>query len=417
MQRLCRRCGAVAIVVLALTEWSPAADWGTAAAAYRSGDYATAAREFEALRDTGPALDAAASSMLGLCQLKLGATDQALANLRRAVDLDPTSARFRVAHLQGLLTAGRWAEADEAAWAVNISLLQPAERTGLALLHAQALLELGEARTAAAVLRAQAWEDDGSASLHRALGLALLRTGEGEQTFSELSCAFALDPRSQGGSARRAVQLARDQARAEGPPMQPWRDRAADLATALALMAPTSDNLRLAGTTASEAGRPGEAVDWLTRARTSSPEDPAVAIELGQALVASGRTSDGAAELRRALALDPEPESARRVHGQLARVLARELQLDEAAEHFRLAGDPDRAAEIAEIAQAWRSTLERRQKLRTNLETVRSMTRSLDELGDPAGVKALEERTRDLEQELAEIEANLARVRAAFQNL
>ncbi len=407
----------MAIVVLALTEWSPAADWETAAAAYRSGDYATAAREFEALRDTGPALDAAASSMLGLCQLRLGATDEALANLRRAVDLDPTSARFRVAHLQGLLTAGRWAEADEAAWAVNISLLEPAERTSLALLHAQALLELGEAKMAAAVLRAQASEDDGSAALHRALGLALLRTGEGEQAFSELSCAFALDPRSQGGSARRAVQLARDQAREDGPSMQPWRDRAADLATALAVVAPTSDNLRLAGTTAAEAGRPGEAVDWLTRARTSSPEDPAVAIELGQALVALGRMSDGAAELRRALALDPEPETARRVHGQLARLLARELQLDEAAEHFRLAGDQDRAAEIAEIAQAWQSTLERRQKLRTNLETVRSMSRSLDELGDTAGVEALEERTRDLEQELAEIEANLARVRAAFANL
>ncbi len=415
-QMSCRSTAGV-VALLALAGWCCAADWETAAAAYRSGDYATAAQEFEALRDTGPALDAAASSMLGLCQLRLGATEDALANLRRAVDLDPTSARFRVALLQGLLTAGRSAEADEAAWAVDISLLQPTERTGLALLHAQALLELDEAEMASAVLRAQASEDDGSAALHRALGLALLQTGDAERAFSELSCAFALDPGSQEATARRAVQLARDQVRTDDPSMQPWRDRAASLAAVLAVITPTSGHLRLAGATAAEAGRLAEAVDWLTRARTSSPEDPAVAVELGMALVTLGRTSDGAAELRRALALEPEPETARRIHGQLARLLARDLRLGEAAEHFRLAGESARADEMTTIADAWSSSLARRQKLRSDLEEMRGMSRQLGALGDTAGVAAVEQRARELEHELAEIEANLARVRAAFADL
>ncbi len=106
-----------------------------------------------------------------------------------------------------------------------------------------------------------------------------------------------------------------------------------------------------------------------------------------------------------------------RIHRQLAKIGARNLELSEAAGHFRLAGDEHAAEQIGELAGEYREALRRRAELQAKIEELRTMETELEGLNDSQGVAAVRERADAMQSEVDALDANLESVRTALQNL
>ncbi|MCS7183621.1 MAG: tetratricopeptide repeat protein, partial [Thermoanaerobaculum sp.] len=98
----------VAVVLAAMAAW--AADWNTAVALYKKGDFAAALREFQAVLEENPNY-AGAYYYVGACQEKLGQKDQALANYQKASQMEPTNPVFAQGLARLLVDLGKPSEA------------------------------------------------------------------------------------------------------------------------------------------------------------------------------------------------------------------------------------------------------------------------------------------------------------------
>jgi hypothetical protein len=94
--------------------------------------------------------------------------------------------------------------------------------------------------------------------------------------------------------------------------------------------------------------------------------------------------------------------------------LACDLELGEAARHYRAAGDSVRAAEIEGLAANFNDALERLAKLRRDVSALAGMEAEVEALGDANGVAALAGRREAMSREIAAIEGNLSEVRSAL---
>lgn len=390
------------------------AGWEEARAAAERGDWAAAERELVAVVDELPEW-APAWALLATARLRRGDAGAAAEAMARAVEIEPESSEYRLGLVQALVAADRADEAVALATSLDATGLAAEQHDALVLLLAQALLDLDRAPEAVSLLEARI-ADAESATLHRALGRSQEQAGAEGAAVAAFARAFALDPEHELPAMRRAISLARRLAAdADGPEERArWTARSLELADALTADAPTADNLRLASETALAAGRPEVAVGWLRQATALEPADPRLALHLGRALEEAGQPDGARVELERALALHPPEGLARDLHGRIARLAAADLELDQAARHLELAGDPGRAAEMREIAGLFGEALRERDRLRASLEELDGMRRTLEELGDTQGALALDQRRGAVEAELAAIEANLAQVRAAL---
>jgi hypothetical protein len=106
-----------------------------------------------------------------------------------------------------------------------------------------------------------------------------------------------------------------------------------------------------------------------------------------------------------------------RIHRQIAKISAWNLELEKAARHFRLAGDEQAASQIGELAASYREALDTRRGLLAKISELRIMERELEALNDVQGVEAVRGRADALQTELDALEANLETVRQALKNL
>ncbi len=91
--RVSRATVAIGAVIMLLVAATPVqAEWNKGLEAYKNKDWATAVKEFEEVTKTNPDY-AGAYYMLGVSQRALGQLSPAIANLRKAVELDGESNR------------------------------------------------------------------------------------------------------------------------------------------------------------------------------------------------------------------------------------------------------------------------------------------------------------------------------------
>lgn len=396
------------------------ADWEAGLAAYNRGEFETAATEmakYVAGNPTDPRY-AIAYYLLGRSYLQLDRTDEGIANLRTAVRLDPEETDYRLALGQSLLSNGNAAEARTVLEALDPMSLPAEQRVSAALLLASAALELGEPATAVAVLEAQLPAAEESSDLHRALGLACYRNGAPERAFSELARAYDLDP-VDAATGRNAVMIALDLAsdQTAQDAKQIWHQNAYEVAEKLATGDPTPSHLAMAGRAAHGAGLDEAAATWLAKACDATPGDPRLAYDLGRTLAALDEDQRALAVLDGALRAAPEADLAVRIHRQMAKIYARNLELPDAALHFQRAGDERAAQQIGDLVSGFQKAIERRRELLANISELRSMEAQLEELNDSQGVTAVRERADAMQDELEALEANLQTVRQALQNL
>jgi tetratricopeptide (TPR) repeat protein len=397
-----------------------AADWEAGRAAYESGDYDTARKEFAryVANDPRDPSYAVAYFMLGSCHAELGQADEATAMMRTAIELDPGRVDYRLALARHLIRIERHDEVDAVLVGEGLGAISPRQQATIAQLRAQAALEAGEPRRAVAVLE-QALADLGAvASLHRALGLAAESAGDRERACGHLIRAFELDE-SDAPVGRRAASIALDLASkaADSTVSGTWNRRALAVSERLVGTDASPKHHTLLGEAAFAAGDYATAVPALAAASEANPLDTRMAYLLGRSLAELGDEEQALEVLSAAVHRRPEDRLAGRIHRQVGRIHAHRLDLDDAVRSFELAGDDQTAGMIRRVDAEIGEALEARRGLLAKIQTLHDMELELASLNDEDGARAMRERRAEFQQELAALDSNLDEVRRALRDL
>jgi len=401
-----------AIAIAALLMAGPvAADWNTGLALYNQGHFEEAAENFQGVVQTNPDWPGG-YLMLGRCQLALKQYDEALFNLKAAVALGPEDPANIAALSRALMAVDRADEARELLEGVDLEQLKPAWKAEVARMLAYCLLTEDRAADAVALLETCLADDPDNAALHAAIGGTYEAAGDRASAFEHLARAFSLNP-SDSASGQAAVSTAMALAEAAGDDelAESLDARALEIAIELATAAPGYEHALLAGEAALKARREETAAVWFSAAVEERPQEPLARVYLGETLADLNHSDEAIDNLRAALGAAPDDELAARIHGRLGRLLACRLELAEAARHYRAAGNDERAERIDEIGASFGEALERLASLRSDVAEMAGMEAELEVLGD---AEAVAERREARSREIAEIEANLSEVRAAF---
>ena len=266
---------ALVALVLAVTVAAPVyADWDKGLEAYNKRDYATAAKEFEEVTKTNPDY-AGAYYMLGLSQRSAGNLSPALASLRKAMDLDPENASYRVGLGQALLQGGQYQDAYTTLKGISIGSMDAKYRSTYALLFAQAATKTNRPAEAVQVLNSQIKVDSSNAKLYQALGVAENDAGNDAKAFAAFKRAYELDSRdaATGRNAVKAGIATARRATSTAQKNQIYAD-AAQVADKLATESPSFDHKLLAGEAWLGAGQYRRPPAGSRRPRPTSPRTP-----------------------------------------------------------------------------------------------------------------------------------------------
>jgi tetratricopeptide (TPR) repeat protein len=353
--------------------------------------------------------------MLGRCQLALEQYGGALDNLRVAAELGPDDPANAATLSRALMALGRHTETRELLEGLDFEKLSPAWKVEVARMLARCLLAEDRAADAVALLETRLADDPDNAALHRAIARAYQATDDRAAVLDHLARAFALDPDDHAsGRAAATTALALAEAAGDDGLAASFHGRALELAAELATAAPEYEHALLAGEAALGTHQLEIAADWFAAAVKDRPQEPEARFCLGRTLAALGRNDEAIAQLRAALGAAPEDELAVRIHDELGRLLACRLELPEAARHYRAGGDGGRADRIDELAAGFNEALGRLATLRSDASELAEMEARLEGLADADGVAAVARLRKARGREIAEIEDNLAEVRAAL---
>jgi len=384
----------VLVLVLGLATFA-GAEWNKGTAAYKSGDFATAEKEFKEVIKTNPD-HYAGYYMLGVVQLKLKKRSQAVANLRKAVELKPDYLPARLSLGKALVEAKQYPDAFEVLRTIDLAKVPSSQRTTFALIYAAAATKSGHASDAIRVLQQQLRATSKNANLYRALGAAYVAQGQDAKAFEALKKAWQLKP-SDGRLARDAVTTAIRAARRSRSADQKKRyySEASRIATSLAQKSPTFDHLLLAGETYLGAKDYGRALQWFEKARAKRSSSALVHFYEGQCYSSLGKFNSAIGSLQQALKLGPESKLRRKVYEQMGYVYAKQKKYDQAITAYRNAGNSKKVAEMQEN----KAKQERQQYLR-KIKELEAQIAELRNLGQEAEADQLQQQVDEMKKDL-----------------
>jgi len=239
--------------------------------------------------------------------LKDGSVDEAIADARKAIELDPSDAEAHITLGEALLKEGRGAEGlAQYGVALQIEPGNPIAHNNLG----NVLLKAGRVDEAIVHYRAALVARPDSPKAHGNLGEAYLLKGRLDEAVAQLGEALANDPLDPGATTNLGIALAQE-------------------------------------------GRVDAAMAQFRRALEIDPGFTVARTNLGNALLQSGRKDEAIAQYARVLELEPNSPSA---HNNLGYGLLQAGRVDEAIAHFRtaLSIDPGNAAAARNLAEALR---------------------------------------------------------------
>ncbi len=412
-RRLAVIAASVALIVISATG-TASADWSAGVDLYTQGRFADAAGHFRATVRSNPNWPGG-YLMLGRCQLALEQYDKALENLQKASELGPDDPANAATLSRALMAVGRYKDARILLEGLDLETLSLDWKAEAARMLARCLLVEDRPADAVAVLQKRLAEDPERAALHQAIAGAYQTAGDRAAALDHFERAFELDPADLASGRLAATTALALATTADNHDLAAaYYDRALEVAAKLATVAPEYKHALLSGEAALGAGQLEVAAGWFAAAVKEEPQEPMARFYLGRALAALDHNNEAIAHLRAALGAAPDDDLAVRIHSQLGRLLACELELTEATRHYRAAGDTGRADQIDELATGFAEALGQLATLRSNIAELAGMEAELEKLGDADGVTALAGRREAMSRELSGIEANLADVRAAL---
>ena len=384
----------VALLVAAGLALPAHAEWEKGIEAYKKGDWATAAKEFEEVTQTNPDY-APGFYYLGLCQRSLGNVSPALASLQKAVELAPTDGSFKIGLGYTQMQANRAQDAYNTLKAVDIASLDAKLRSTYAQLFAQAASRADRAAEAIPIVTNQLRADPNNAALHQALGGAYSANGEDAQAYASFKRAYELNPKDDAiarGVITSGIAAAR---RAGGAQKDQYYTEAGRFAEQLATSEPTFEHKLLAGEAWLGAGEYSKALGWFDQAKAAQPQNALVHFYRAQCNTSLNRLDPAIEDLQAALNIGATGKLRSQIYNQLGYVYDKKTDYDKAANAYREAGNSSKVAEMQGKSAAKAQNTQADQEYQRRLAALEMQIRELEAIGE---VDEANELRKQLEQ-------------------
>ncbi len=388
------------LALLVMTAVPASAEWTKGTEAFRAKEWATAAKEFAEVTQTNPDY-AGAYYMLGLSQSNQGKLSQALANLRKAVELDTANSAFKVALGQALLQAKQYSEAYSTLKGVSLDSLEAPHRSRFALIFAQAATKSNHASEAIQVLNNQTRADPRNPRLQQALGVAYDSIDDQVKAYAAFKRAYELGPKDQSSgrsAAYAAIAMAR-RARGEQEKARLYGEAAA-IAEKLASSAPSFEHNLLAGEAWLGAQQFSKALPWFDKAQKQQSQNALVYFYRGQCYTSLNRFEQAISELQKALRMGPDSRIRTQIYNQLGYVCDKKKDYDCAISNYQEAGNSSMVAKMREKKGMAAQNLEAAKEcseFKRKIDALKVQISELEKLGESDEVKSLREQLPGLE--------------------
>lgn len=180
-------------VLLVATATIVEAGWEEGVAAFKGGNYQQAAKEFQAFVDERPDVFQG-HYMLGQCLAKLNRNQEALTQLREALEIEPGNMGVQLALGKVYLEVGRYADAAALLGKIDTAALPAQQQSAVYQMLAVALEKSGDSDRALAELERAARSKPNDANVQYQYGAAALKAGDTAAAVSALGKAVQLDP-------------------------------------------------------------------------------------------------------------------------------------------------------------------------------------------------------------------------------
>jgi tetratricopeptide (TPR) repeat protein len=392
------------VIVLALAVAVPThAGWEEGVAAYRSRDYSAAAKEFEDVTKTNPDF-AGGYYMLGLCQSSLGQLSPAVANLRKAVELEGDNAQYKLALAQALVKTREYQQAYSILKPLNMASLDARLRSNYALLFASAATKTGRPEEAIGVLTTQIRADGSNPRLHQALGVAHNDTGDDPKAFEAFKRAFELNPKDEE-SGRSAVYAGIAAARRSRSDTQKGRyyTETGRIAERLVSAAPTFEHKLLAGEAWLGAKDYRKALGWFDQAQSMKPQNVLVLYYRAQCRTSLNQLDAAINDLQQALRIGASGKRRTQIYNQMGYVYDRKQDYRKAADAYQEAGNRSKVAEMQGKQEKKNQNIQAQKEqdeLRRTIRALELQIRELEEIGEVDDANELRKQLDELKKHL-----------------
>lgn len=381
------RMGSIIGVILVLfgAAGPVAAGWEEGVAAFKAGNYAQAAREFQGVVEGRPEWPGG-HYMLGQSLLKLNRNDEALTHLRKAYDLNPNDVNYQLALAKAYLEVRRYGDAAKLLSQINDRALSRQQQLAYQRMLAVAMEKTGRTDQALEALRKVARASPEDANIQYKYGLAAFNAGATAEAVTALERAVRLDGKDPEKRETYIQVLIRSARETTGTAKTNAYLKAAEAAEVLATQQPTYDNLLLRGETQLGAGQYREAISSFNQAAAKKSNDWLTHFYIGQAQTALGQYSEADASLKRAMEAGPPAADQKRVWRQIGFVNEKLKNFSRAKEAYRNAGDTASLARVEEnerIEEENRKIEEENERIRRLEEERRKLEEELKELPPP----------------------------------
>lgn len=323
------------------------AAWEDGIAAFKAGNYAQAAKEFEATVNEKPEW-ATGHMMLGRAQLKLGKTQPAIASLRKAYDLNPGDGSIQLALAQGYLEANMAGDAAQLLGRISPASLSKEQQGAYQKLYAMALDKSGQGDRAAQELAKAAAASPNDAALQYQYGAAALNAGNTQAAVAALEKATRLDPKDPNKAKVYVQALIRAARESNGAAKEQTYAKAAEAARAMVAASASYENLLLLGETQLGATQYDAAIATFAQASGKNAADWLPLFYTGQAYTARGAYPQAVDALQKAAGKTTKGDERSRVYKQLGFVYEKQRNFDGAKAAYQSAGDEAAVARITE---------------------------------------------------------------------
>ncbi|HVS02509.1 MAG TPA: tetratricopeptide repeat protein [Thermoanaerobaculia bacterium] len=358
------------------------AGWDEGVAAFKAGNYSGAAREFETLVQQRPDC-AACYMMLGQSLLKLNRSQEAVTQLRKAYDMNPSDTSVRLPLAQAYLQAKRYDDALQLLKTLDPSTLDKAKQRAYYQMRATALDKSGRRDELLGDLRRMAQSNPQDATAQFNYGRSALAARETDAAIPALEAAARLDPKSTDKKQTLVKAYMLKGRQSQGSAKLQVYQKAAAVGQQLVAASGSYDNLMLLGEAQLGAKQYDAAITSFDRAKNANGNDWLALYYLAQAQTARQHYGPAEANLKTALNKTKDTREQTMIWKQLGFVYEKQRKLDEAKMAYRKVGD-----------QASLERIERNEEIlaeNADIEAYNEEVRRLEE-----EKKALEEQMQDL---------------------
>ncbi len=385
------------------------ADYAAGMTAFKAKDYAKAAQEFKAVIESQPN-EPATHYMLGLSLRAQGSLSPAVAELRKAVELDSASAApnplYTITLGQTLNQTKQYGEAYSTLKALDFAKLPGTYRTTYALLFAQAATESNHAGEAVNVLNAQVKTDSSNADLYQALGVAQDALGDDKAAFAAFKRAYELDQKNTiigRYAVRSATEVAKRSSQSEK--VKYYTD-AAKLSESLAKADPSLDNNLLAGESWMGAKQYTTALTWFDKASAQAPKNALVRFYIGQCYSKLKQYDNALSALQQALTLGSNnPDLRKKIYDQMGYVYEAKKDFPKAKQAYLEAGYTSKASAMDANTEAQKGNLAHEKDckdFKLKIDALAMQAEEFEKLGDMESARQMREQLTVLQRQYSE---------------